>query len=227
MKFVFLSHQLNPTDCAWPGEAVLQVTPDARIGQQGKPFNSVISYLPNHFGTHLDAPRHFCPDGVAMYELSIDYFAYTGPEILLLDIPKASREVVTQEDLLPWATQLNDKKLLLMRTGFEAYRSRDPARYSHEGPSLHPDLCRWLVENHSQLRCIGMDFLSIGSPCNDLAVEAHRWLLGYYSENFITAIEDMALSTLEDKTIHLITLGPCRIVGADSGQVSVIAQIAA
>lgn len=225
MKFVFLSYKLDPADSAWPGEAVLHVEPDAQIGQQGKPFNSVISHLPNHFGTHFDAPRHFCPDGIAMHQLPIDYFAYTREEILLVDIPKAPKEIVMLEDILPYAEPLKNKKLLLIRTGFEAYRRHHTECYINEGPSLHPDFCRYLVENFAHLHCIGMDFLSIGSPCNDLAVEAHRWLLGYYSEKFITAIEDMPLSPLGDEEIQLITLGPSRIVGADSAQVSVIAQI--
>lgn len=225
MKFVFLSYKLDPTDGAWPGEPVLQVEPDAQIGKAGKPFNSVLSHLPNHFGTHFDAPKHFCPDGIAMHQLPIEYFAYTQDEILLVDIPKAPREVVMHEDVLPYAEALTHKKLLLIRTGFEAYRSIHPECYINEGPSLHPELCRYLVENFNHLLCIGMDFLSIGSPCNDLAVEAHRWLLGYYSEKFITAIEDMSLSPLGNEAIQFITLGPSRIVGADSGQVSVMAQI--
>ncbi|WCF12809.1 hypothetical protein N4G58_00770 [Edwardsiella piscicida] len=63
-------------------------------------------------------------------------------------------------------------------------------------------------------------------PCNDLGVEAHRWLLGYYGEKFIIAIEDMTLAPLQDQLPQLLTLGPSRIVGADSGQVSVMAGLA-
>lgn len=227
MRFVFLSHKLDPADVAWPGEPVLSLTPTACIGQQDSPFNAVISHLPNHFGTHCDGPRHFCPDGLALHQLPVDYFAYLQDEILLVDIPKGPREVVTREDVAPYAPQLQDKKLLLIRTGFEAYRQRDPEVYSQQGPCLHPDLCRYLVEHFPHLLCIGMDFLSIASPCNDLGVEAHRWLLGYYGEKFIIAVEDMALNPLQAASLQLLTLGPSRIVGADSAQVSVMAGLAA
>ena len=226
MRFVFLSHKLDPADVAWPGEPVLSLTVTSCIGQQDSPFNAVISHLPNHFGTHCDGPRHFCPNGPALHQLPIDYFAYRKDEILLIAVPKGPRAIVTREDIAPYAPQLQDKKLLLIRTGFEAYRQRDPEIYNKEGPCLHPDLCRYLVEHFPRLLCIGMDFLSIGSPCNDLGVEAHRWLLGYYGEKFIIAIEDMTLAPLQDQLPQLLTLGPSRIVGADSGQVSVMAGLA-
>lgn len=223
--FMFLSHKLDPTESAWPGEAVLSVEKDSQIGKDGKPFNSVISHLPNHFGTHFDAPCHFVPGGIPMHELPIDYYAYKEEEIFLIDAPKKPREIVTVEDIKPYADKIKDAKLLLIRTGFEKYRFDEPSIYQNEGPCLHPDLCRYLVENFENLLCVGLDFLSIGSPCNDLGADAHQWLLGMHTEKFITAIEDMMLMPLGDKVIKRVTLGPLRIIGADSSQVSIIAEV--
>jgi kynurenine formamidase len=223
--FVFLSYKLDPKDGAWPGEATLKVEQDSQIGKDGKPFNSIIAHLPNHFGTHFDAPLHFNPKGIPMHELPIDYFAYKGEHVLLADVPKAPKEVVTKEDIRPYEKELKNAKLLLIRTGFEKYKYSQPKIYENEGPCLHPDLSRYLVENFENLLCVGMDFLSIGSPCNDLGKDGHQWLLGYHTKKFVTAIEDMPLSPLGNKKIKTVTLGPLRIVGADSAQVSVIAEI--
>lgn len=59
----------------------------------------------------------------------------------------------------------------------------------------------------------------------DLAAPAHQNLLGFNTEKFITAIEDMHLEVLGDKKINSVTAAPLRIVGLDSSQVSVIADI--
>lgn len=70
-----------------------------------------------------------------------------------------------------------------------------------------------------------MDWLSIGSPSNDLGAEAHRWLLGNYTDHVITGIEDMTLAPLGDKNIKAITLGPLRVKDVDSAQVNAIAWL--
>ena len=223
--FVFLSYKLDPAGLGWPGEAPLTIDQDKVIGQNGMPYNSVVAHIPNHFGTHFDAPQHFCPNGIPMHELPVDYFAYKGEDVLLLDIPKEARGIVMAEDVKPYEEQLKKAKLLLIRTGFEKYKFTEPELYQMEGPCLHPELSKYLVENFDNLLCVGLDFLSIGSPSNDLAKDAHQWLLGYHTKKFITAIEDMLLSPLGNKKINVVTLGPARLVGADSAQVSVMAEI--
>ena len=93
-----------------------------------------------------------------------------------------------------------------------------------EGPFLTPETCLYMVNTYKNLKCVGFDFLAIGSPCNDLAAPAHQNLLGLNTENFITAIEDMNLSELKGK-INFVVAAPLRIVGVDSSQVSVIADL--
>lgn len=70
----------------------------------------------------------------------------------------------------------------------------DPKKYQMEGPFLTPETCLYMVNTYKNLKCVGFDFLAIGSPCNDLAAPAHQNLLGLNTEKFITAIEDMNLS---------------------------------
>ncbi|WP_130866346.1 cyclase family protein [Acidipropionibacterium timonense] len=225
--FVHLSYLLDPKDNAYPGEPVVSVEDDSVISPTGKPFNSKIIHLPNHFGTHMDGPHHFNPDGADFETLPIETFAYEGKDVLVADLPHRGvpRSIVVKEDLEPFAEALRGKGLLLLRTGFEKYKFTDPHTYEYEGVSLHPDLCRWLNEEFPELRCIGMDWLSIGTPSNDLGAEAHRWLLGNYTGHVITGIEDMTLAPLGDHVIKAITLGPPRVKGVDSAQVDAIAWL--
>lgn len=59
---IFLSHKLDPKDLAWPGEPTVKVRQATEINED-TPFNSFITELPNHCGTHYDAPKHFNPQG--------------------------------------------------------------------------------------------------------------------------------------------------------------------
>jgi kynurenine formamidase len=219
---------IDPKDNAFPGEPVVTIEQDSVIDPNGKPFNSAIVHLPNHFGTHLDAPHHFNPNGIDLVDLPVETFGYTRDEILLVDLPHRGepRSIITVEDIEPYADQLKGKRLLLLRTGFERFKFSDPRTYEYEGVSIHRDLSRWLVENTDALVCIGMDWLSIGSPSNDHGVDAHQWLLGNHVDRTIVGIEDMTLAPIGDKQIEVLTLGPLRVNGIDSAQVNVMALLA-
>lgn len=219
--FVHLSHILDPDGPHYPTSPVLSVERNSVIGQ-GSDSNDCISRLPNHFGTHMDAPRHFVPNGLTFAELPVERFNFDGDEILLIDVPKEPRTLVTLDDVQRYAPDLPGIRLLLIRTGFERYRSENPETYMNEGPCLDPELCRWLAEETS-VECVGMDWISVGAPWNDLGTEAHRQLLGYYRDRFITAIEDLSLAPVGDKWIDFLTLGGLRIKGVDSSQVNVTA----
>lgn len=225
--FVHLAHVLDPRDVAWPGEPVISIEQDTVLSETGKPFNSHLITLPNHFGTHMDGPSHFNTTGTPFDELPIEQFGYLGDEILLVDLPHRNGpgEIITKEDFEPHAEELQGKRLLLLRTGFEDKRTSDPDTYQNRGPALHQELSKWLSQEFPALNCIGMDWMSIASPTNDHGPEAHRWLLGNYSDHIITGIEDMSLAPIGDKKIKVLTMGPLRVKGIDSGQVNAMALL--
>lgn len=225
--FVHLAHVLDPKDVAWPGEPVISIEQDTHLSETGKPFNSHLITLPNHFGTHMDGPRHFNTSGTPFDELPIETFAYHGDEILLVDLPhrNGAEEIVTKEGHEPYADELKGKRLLLLRTGFEEKRESDPDIYQNRGVSIHSGLSKWLNEEFPELACIGMDWMSIAAPTNDHGPEAHRWPLGNYNDHIITGIEDMSLAPIGDKKIKFLTMGPLRIKGVDSAQVNAMALL--
>lgn len=225
--FVFLSHSLNERDGAWPGEPTLEIHEDSVIGKSGKPFNSAMVHLPNHFGTHMDGPKHFNPEGADFDTLPAEKFGFFEEEILLADLPQCNKPdaIVSVEDLEPFADRLANARILLMRTGFEHNKFDDPELYIHHGPSIHSELGRWLNENFPKLDVIAMDWLSIASPSNNHGPEAHRWLLGNYTGHVITGIEDMPMAVIGDKKIRFLTLGPLRLEGVDSVPLSPMAWL--
>ena len=220
----YLSYILDPNDIVWPGEPNIEVIHCTEIKGDSK-YNSFLSKLPNHCGTHYDGPWHFNPNGMKFTELPIDYFWFD--KVAVVDAPKKPEEGVTPEDLMPYESEIEQAKLLLIKTGFAFVREKEPEVYQHRGPYIAPETARYLVERFPNLNTIGFDFLSIGSPCNDLSAETHQMLLGCHSEHFITGIEDMDLRPLYEDNIIVkqVIAAPLRIVGVDSSQVSVIAEI--
>ncbi len=226
--YMFLSHPLDPKDLAWPGEPTVKVTQCTDVSDEC-PFCSFISEVPNHCGTHMDAPRHFVKDGLSINELPMEYFCHT--KTALLEIPKSDAEGVTKEDLEPYKDILSEVSFAFIRTGFEKYRKEDPKRYQNEGPYIAPSAGRYLSDNFPNLKGIGMDFLAIGSPSSkvpegELPPDCHRNILGYYTGKFVTGIEDMHLSEIpKGKKVIRFFNAPLRIVGLDSSQVVCIAEI--
>ncbi|WP_289002133.1 cyclase family protein [uncultured Megasphaera sp.] len=222
---VFLSYPLAKGQVVYPNSPAYLSGRQDIIGVNGSVFNTSIMVIPNHYGTHYDAPRHFNPEGLKITELPMDYFCFKGDDILILDVPKGNKEVITAEDVMPYKDQIAKAKLLLLRTGFEKQKELDPESYKYENPSAHPSFCKYLVENFPELKTIGLDSLSLGSVCNDYAIEAHHWLLGCYTDHFVTVIEDMMLSPLEGKTVKSITVAPIRALDVDSAPVTIIAEV--
>lgn len=226
--FLFLSHPLDPEDLAWPGEPTVKVRQCTDITEDC-PFCSFISEIPNHCGTHMDAPRHFVRNGLSINELTMEYFCHR--EVALLEIPKGKAEGITREDLEPHEGILSKVTFALIRTGFERYRKGNSKVYQNEGPYVAPSAGDYLTERFPNLKGIGMDFLAIGSPSpavpkGELPADCHRHILGYFSEKFCTAIEDMHLSELpKNKKIDRLINAPLRIVGVDSSQVVCIAEV--
>ena len=221
---VFLSYLLDLTDRIWPGEPELEIRQRAKIGVNGEDSNTFVLSLYNHAGTHYDAPNHFNPNGMKISELPVEYFWFEN--VCVIDAPKKEREGIMIEDLTPYEDEIGKADLLLIKTGFARARIERPGVYQMEGPFLYPEACRYMLDTFDNLKCVGFDFLSVGSPENDLSTEAHQILLGCHTDKFITAIEDMDLTPLygTEKKLKRVVAAPLRVMGLDSGQVSIIGE---
>ncbi|PJG86114.1 cyclase family protein [Conservatibacter flavescens] len=226
--FTFLSHPIDPKDVAWPGEPVAKVTRCTDVTEDC-PFSSFITELPNHCGTHMDAPRHFVKDGLSINELGMEYFCHQ--KVALLEIPKGEAEGITKEDLEPYADILSQVSFAFFRTGFEKYRTENPSLYQNEGPYIATSAGTYLSDNFPNLKGVGIDFLALGSPSKRVPdaenpKNCHQYILGYHTGRFTTVIEDMHLSELpKGAKIKQFFNAPWRIAGLDSSQVTCIAEV--
>ncbi len=126
-----------------------------------------------------------------------------------------------------WEPEIRSADLLLIKTGFCLQRDTQPRVYESEGPYLTPEACQYLVETFPDLRAIGLDFLSVGTPANQLSRRAHQTLFGCHNGKFLPAIEDMDLKPLfsSGKQLKWVIVAPLRLSRIDSSQVTVIGEL--
>jgi arylformamidase len=223
--FRVLSYIMRPGDPVWPGNLPVVRTEATSSIAQGADANTAALHLFGHSGTHLDAPKHFNDTAASAYQLSIENYIFFQP--LVVDVPKAGGSAILQAELEPYAQQLEMADLVMLRTGWSAMRTQDPARYPTEGPYLHPDGARWLMR-YPNLKGVAIDTVSIGAPYHPQhAVETHRILTGVGREDgrFLLILEDLRIDA-DLGSASRIYAWPLLIEGTDSSPCTIVAEFA-
>ncbi|MDD1653444.1 MAG: cyclase family protein [Methanomicrobiales archaeon] len=128
--------------------------------EMGDSSGSSLITVHSHSGTHLDAPRHFCPGGAATDQVC-------GGELVLapalcMDLPRTGDHRIGPADLREAGRDLRGVRALLIRTG--SARPSDPGRSATGYPWIDPSVPPFLREECPTLRLLGVDTLSIASP---------------------------------------------------------------
>jgi arylformamidase len=222
--YKLLSYPLQETAPGWPGNFKAEITQNSSIAN-GDIANTFIIRTLNHYGSHMDGPRHFNNEGARLSELPLGTFIYEKP--LLIDLPMGELGAVTASALKPYEAQIRNADLLMVRSGFAAQREQNPEAYESRGPSFAEDACRYLIDEHAHLKAIAMDWLSLATPSRpEETVNSHQILLGKYRPGkFICIIEDINLRELQAHQIHKVIALPLFMEKADSSPVTVIAEI--
>jgi len=217
-EWIWLSHPLAPDTPAYGGGEGLALHCSKSI-VSGDSCNTAKLVLSNHLGSHVDAPRHFYSEGQAVDTYAPDEWVFSSPS--LIDIPLNTPELITPAHLsvaLPEASY--DTDLLLIRTGFEAWRG--DRRFWEAAPGLHPDLADWLRIRFPRLRAIGVDCISVSSfQHREAGRIAHKALLGAGWRLF----EDLTLAKIPVKRMRSVIALPLRISDIDGAPCTIIAEI--
>jgi arylformamidase len=190
--------------------------------ERGDTSNLFVMQFSNHTGTHIDAPRHFVPDGPSIGEFRVEEFIFDRP--LCVDLHLRDAELLRAADFEPYAAAISSCDLLLVRTGYTHVRRTDPLRYSNFGPGMSVEGARYLSTQFPQLRAVGLDTISLASMQHlDEGLEAHRILLGGKGRRFLI-VEDM---NLDYDLLHLrrIFAIPLLIDGVDSAPCTVVGVV--
>lgn len=165
-----LSYALNEKSVYWPGEnyepfRLKTIATLERDGVLSKAFS-----MPEHLGTHLDAPNHFGAGKPAVEKIPpADLFA----EGVVIDVSgQASADAdyrLTVDDLQRWERDhgpIPQRAIVFLHTGWGRYWSQ-PVRYKNADvrgqmhfPGYSAEAARWLIEERDA-RGIGIDTMSI------------------------------------------------------------------
>ena len=180
------------------------------------PLNVTEMQMVCHFGTHVDAPRHFIADGPAFDEIPLDRLH--GPGVVWR-IEADARGLIDAAALDRQRPRLRPDDILLVDTGWAAHLGSE--RYG-DNPSFTLDAADWMVAQ--QVKLLGIDCLT-----PDLAVPrrppgfdwpVHHRLL---SHGVLIAENLTNLGSLAGQRIEVLFLA-LNIRGADGAPARVIAR---
>lgn len=167
----------------------------AKSIDRGDPANVSRLDLGAHTGTHVDAPRHFLPDGVGASELPLESFI---GQCAVVDAHAVGGKI---DGAAVGSLALPPRiERVLFKTSNSALWERDS--FTPDFVSLNADGASALIER--DIRLVGIDYLSIGDP------EAHQLLLG----SGIGVIEGLDLRRVDAGSYFLACL-PLKIEGSD------------
>ncbi|HYW79165.1 MAG TPA: cyclase family protein [Thermoguttaceae bacterium] len=170
--------------------------------------------LYSHCGTHMDAPRHFLPDGNTID--SVDLSACIGPARVVDLTPIEPRELITVEHLGTAADAIGKGDRLLLRTDW--HKRHGTAEYRDALPRVDIELARWLVDRGVAL--LGVEPPSV-ADVNDREelTSVHRILLG----GGVVIVEGLAhLDQIDSETVDLTVL-PLKVLDGDGAPVRAVA----
>ncbi|MCX7599738.1 MAG: cyclase family protein [Armatimonadetes bacterium] len=224
MDVQLLSRVLQPGGLVWPGDPSLGVEQVYDLSR-GDACNAFVLHLFGHYGTHVDGPRHFNPEGPTLAELPAETFLYRS--VALIDLPCCDEQCIRPEDLQRALPKSWLYDLVMIRTGFGALRDAQPERYVHRSPYLSPESARMITDELPTVRALAVDTLSVGAVGHpEENCETHRILCGAGRQDgrFVLIYEDVRMDHLGTTPLRVWGL-PLLVEGLDSAPVVMIAEL--
>lgn len=171
-RVIDLTQPLGPDTALWPGSPPFSadvIAEHARDGYYSRTFG-----LPEHSGTHLDAPAHFVPDGQRAHEID------AGRLVVECAVVDVAEEAGSDYGLTRERLELDESEhgrlpeggAVLVRTGWDRHRA-DAQTYvgSMRFPGVEPDAAELIVERGCT--GLGIDTLSV-DPGRDKDFRVHH-----------------------------------------------------
>ncbi|MFC1958897.1 cyclase family protein [Chloroflexota bacterium] len=180
--------------------------------------------MPIHVGTHVDAPYHFVPEGVAVDELPLEKVMGKAVRLDLRKLAKENTAITVEDVRSVVASRKIDLrgKIVVLQTGW-AERAFFSLNFYTDNPFLAEETSHWLVTQ--AIKALALDHpiesgIKLGSPPPTLGDSPnHRYFLG----NGIPFIENVVnLETFDDLEFGIIAM-PLKIFHGDGGPARVIA----
>lgn len=234
-RIVDLTHPFGPDTIVWPTEQDFKLTiQHAEDTPGGYYYASNRIEMPEHGGTHIDAPIHFSRGKQTLDQIPIDHLVGGAVRIdVQTQCTRARDYQVTVRDVEQWEAthgRIPNQSVVLVDTGFAKFwehrkeylgtelRGQEGVRALHF-PGVHPDLAAWLVRER-QVKAVGIDTASIDYG-QSTTFESHVALLSHN----VPVFENLAdLRGLPESGFDVIAL-PMKIAGGTGGPLRIIAVL--
>ena len=195
-----------------PGMRGVEINQAKTLEVEG--WNAKRIELYSHCGTHMDAPRHFVPDGSTIDRIGLSACIGIARGVDLT--PIEPRTLITVEHLGAAADAIGRGDRLLLRTDW--HRRHSTPEYRDALPRVHIELAQWLVDRGVAL--LGVEPPSVADVNNrDELTSVHRVLLG----GGIVIVEGLAhLDQIKSDTVELTVL-PLKVLDGDGAPARAVA----
>jgi arylformamidase len=153
MKLYDVTLTMKPGMPVWPGDIPVELERMSKI-EEGANSNVSRLQISVHTGTHVDAPRHFLPEGKTIETLDLD--ALVGPA-LVFEIPE-DQDLITA-DLLISLKYPEKVTRVLFKTKNSKIWALGTQDFEPRYTSISPDGAGLLVKRGAKL--VGIDYLSV------------------------------------------------------------------
>jgi len=173
-----------------------------------------------HAGTHVDAARHFFPDGPSIDEYPIRRFVSRG---VAIDLPREGAQELSRAELEAADPGIRPGDAVLIHFGYAArYTDED----YHDHPYLSGEAAEYLVERGAGL--LGADVITPDMPAarraKPFTYPVHSTLL----RNDVLIVENLGpgLAEVVGREFTFV-MAPLRIPGGDASPVAPLALLTA
>jgi kynurenine formamidase len=185
-RLVDLTQPLGPATVLWPGSQPFRADVEA-THERDRVYYRHLS-VPEHAGTHFDAPSHFAPEGINVEAVPIDTLVRPVAVLDVRDVVGDERDCQVPRDAIERLEErdgrLEPGAVAAFLTGWDRHRHDARAyAYAEDGspslPGLHPELGHLLVERG--IVGVAIDTLSVdagravGGPFHRVTQPAGIW----------------------------------------------------
>ncbi len=224
---VDLTHSFGDKTPSYEVESGYKATTVKEIARDGYYLRNIC--LPEHFGTHIDAPAHFAAGRWTVDQ--IPPARLIGP-LVVIDVSAQARlnadYQVSLDDVSIWEKAngaIPPGAIVMARTGWSekwntpaAYRNPD-ARGTLHFPGFAEDTARFLVDARGVV-ALGIDTLSVDyGPSRDYPV--HH----YTSSRSVYHLENVADLDRVPESGAIVLVGPAKLEGGSGGPVRILALL--
>lgn len=203
MEWIDISLPIKMNYPAWPERTPFTLGYDTKI-EDGADANNTYFQMSSHFGTHIDAPKHFIADGQTIDIIPLDLL------IGFCRVYKLDCEIAIDKSDIRNLNFHGVKRVIFKTSNSKKIHD---AKFCKDYIGVNVSATRFLVEKG--IKVLGMDYYSVGLLSE--AAEVHQIFLGAGG----IFLEGLDLNQVEEGDYKLVAL-PIKIAGAEAAPARVL-----